>query len=88
MKNSHRCPKCQNHQLLEIPQVNDRSGRQDTDEPMYLVSGFAKRQGLLSAMMCRRCGYTEFYVKEPGSVQPVSRAVIEVNGPEGGTPFR
>ena len=87
MKNSHRCPKCQNHQLLEIPQVNDRSGKQDADNPMYLVST-PKRQGLLSAMMCRRCGYTEFYVKNPGSVQPAGKRAIEVNGPETGTPYR
>jgi len=87
MKISHRCPKCQHHRLLEIPQVNDRSGKQDTDKPMFLVST-PERQGKLSAMMCRRCGYTEFYVHNPASVQPAGRRVIEVNGPEPGEPFR
>ena len=41
-----------------------------------------------AAMMCRRCGYTEFYVKEPGSVQPVGKRAIEINGPEAGPPYR
>ena len=87
MKNTYRCPKCQNNQLLEIPRVNDRSGKQDSDNPMYLVST-PQRQGLVSAMMCRQCGYTEFYVQDPQSVQPVGRRAIEVNGPESDTPFR
>ena len=84
MKNTHRCPKCQHGRILHIAQVADRYGEHlnsDASVPMKIahytkqvgtILGFAatksERAGELEAGVCPNCGYTEFYVKQPGDI--------------------
>ena len=84
MKTTHRCPKCQFDRILYITHVADRYGEYATSEastPMKIahyrkqvgsVFGLAmtktERAGELEAVVCRRCGYTEFYTKDPDQI--------------------
>ena len=84
MKTTHRCPKCQHDRILYIAQIADRYGEHadsDASVPMKVahytkqlgtILGFAAttsaRSGELEAGVCARCGYTEFYVKQPGDI--------------------
>ncbi|MFO0572298.1 MAG: hypothetical protein U0263_42150 [Polyangiaceae bacterium] len=84
MKFSHRCPKCQHDRILYITHVADLYGatmNQETSTPMKIahyrkqsgsVFGLAlartERAGELEAGVCPRCGYTEFYTKDPHNI--------------------
>lgn len=84
MKLTHRCPKCQYDRILHIATVADRYGEhlnQDASVPMKIahyeksvgrVLGLAlttsERAGELEAGVCRRCGYTELYTKDPQNI--------------------
>jgi predicted nucleic-acid-binding Zn-ribbon protein len=60
MRTQHRCPKCDNPEVLFIP--TPRDARHD-----QLALGGAVRfnieeaNGQLAAYMCTRCGYVEWY---------------------------
>jgi predicted nucleic-acid-binding Zn-ribbon protein len=84
MKNTRRCPKCHHDRILYIATVADRYGEHlnsDSSVPMKIahytrsagnVLGFAlattARAGELEAGVCRRCGYTELYTKNPDEI--------------------
>jgi hypothetical protein len=84
MKASHRCPKCQHDRILYIATVADRYGDHSQSEasvPMKIahyqkqvgtILGMAmttsQRAGELEAGVCRRCGYTELYTKNPADI--------------------
>jgi hypothetical protein len=36
--------------------------------------------GELTAVVCKNCGYTEFYVLDPESIKPDGKYVHEMNG--------
>jgi predicted nucleic-acid-binding Zn-ribbon protein len=84
MKTSHRCPKCQHNRILYIACVADRYGdhvTMDQSAPMK-IAHYQKSHGTLLGMamtssessgeveagVCRSCGYTEFYTKDPASI--------------------
>jgi predicted nucleic-acid-binding Zn-ribbon protein len=84
MKTTHRCPKCQHDRILYIACVADRYGdHSSTDQsaPMKIAHyqrslgtllGMAlsrsESAGEVEAGVCRSCGYTEFYTKDPGNI--------------------
>jgi predicted nucleic-acid-binding Zn-ribbon protein len=81
MKNTHRCPKCHHDRILHIARVADRVDDADFSRPMRvahyqvdlgsflgLAATTTKSAGELEAGVCRRCGYTELYTKEPDKI--------------------
>jgi predicted nucleic-acid-binding Zn-ribbon protein len=91
MRKSGICPKCSNNQLLHVGAVAD-TGRSETEvRPMMLAAIFIgtgllgggenfARAGQLTAVVCRKCGYTEFYVLDPETITPDGRYVHEIGG--------
>jgi len=88
MRKSEICLKCSNNQLLHVGAVAD-TGRSDKEmRPMLLalmIMGYGSEQltraGQLTAVVCRKCGYTEFYVADPESITPDGKYVHEIGGP-------
>lgn len=83
MKTTGRCPKCKHDKILYIDKVADRleSSTTDYSTPMRIayynrslgnVFGMAlattASAGELSAGVCRLCGYTELYTKDPQNI--------------------
>lgn len=67
MRQSNRCPKCQHGEILFVPQLADRDDR-DVVKPLVVhVMEFDWRDdmefGRVQAYICRKCTYTELYVK-------------------------
>lgn len=87
MRKSGICPKCSNNLLLHVGAVAD-TGRSETEvRPMMLavtIMGFGNgqldRAGHLTAVVCRKCGYTEFYVLDPETITPDGKYVHEIGG--------
>lgn len=93
MKTTHRCPKCNHDHILYIATVADRYGENSTSDasvPMKIAHivkpitflGIAAtttdRAGELEAGVCRSCGYTELYTKDPGAIPIDGTYVREV----------
>lgn len=98
MRKTGICPKCTHNQLLHIGAVAD-TGEFDTNiRAMHLAIAFTgigffgdektQRAGKLSAMMCRRCGFTELYVLDPNMVVPDGKYITEISGPQSTSPHR
>ena len=88
MRKSGICPKCSNNQLMHVGAVPD-IGHYNEIRPMRLamaftgVGWFGKKvepAGQLTAVVCRKCGYTEFYVLDPESISPDGEYVHEIGG--------
>ncbi|UJR83221.1 hypothetical protein [Sandaracinus amylolyticus] len=97
MKRTHRCPKCGYGRILHIATVADRAGdlTSGASTPMklahmteQLLGVFVRSHsaGELEAGVCRRCGYTELYVKDPGSIPIDGVHVRELVAPGGEEP--
>lgn len=97
MKQTMRCPKCGFNRILYIAKVADHRGGGPGGgiEPAKLalaevelgaILGMratqSKTYGELEAGVCRRCGYVEYYVKDPASIPIDGVNVREVVGPE------
>ncbi len=72
MRESHRCPKCKHDEVLFVPQLADRDDR-DIIRPLVLhVLEFGWKDdiefGILQAYACRKCGFTEIYTHDVGSI--------------------
>ena len=95
MKQTLRCPKCQHNRILYIAQVSDQDG-QWGEKPAQIAVVPKEGRGILTgnvyttfesagdleAGVCRSCGYTEFYTKNPGDIPIDGQYVREVVGPE------
>lgn len=82
MKSSHRCPKCNHDRILHIVHVADRSGENVNHSVPMRVAHYRKALGQvfgmavsttetageLEAGVCRACGYTELYTKNPQDI--------------------
>ena len=100
MRKTGICPKCSHNRLIHVGSVADTGSTQYHShiEDMHLavlVTGIGffgdeKREsvGKLSAIMCRRCGFTELYVLDPESVQPDGKYITELAGPPPAAPYR
>jgi predicted nucleic-acid-binding Zn-ribbon protein len=76
MRETHRCPKCGHDEVLFVPQLADRDD-DDKVRPLVLhVLEFGWRDdmefGKIQAYACRKCGFTELYTAEVGSI-PVDK---------------
>jgi predicted nucleic-acid-binding Zn-ribbon protein len=76
MRDTHRCPKCKQSEVLFVPQIADRDDR-DVIRPLVLhVVEFDWRDdmefGKIQAYVCRSCGYTELYSRDIGGI-PVDK---------------
>jgi predicted nucleic-acid-binding Zn-ribbon protein len=97
MKRTHRCPKCNHGRILYIATVADRYGdhtHSDASTPMKIAHyqkeagsllGMAitttERAGTLEAGVCRQCGYTELYTKDPQHIVVDGTNVRELVAP-------
>jgi predicted nucleic-acid-binding Zn-ribbon protein len=97
MRKTGICPKCSHNRLLHVGAVPDRGDYSVIQEMhlaiFFLGKGFFGEEkrasvGKLSAVVCRGCGFTEFYVRDPEVMQPDGRYITELNGPEPTGPFR
>ena len=91
MRKTHACPKCQHTHILLIESVPDMGEVSTEIRRLHIAKIFVGERyfgcekvdtaGALTAAMCRSCGYTEFYVEDPGSVPIDNKYVREVVGP-------
>jgi len=94
MKRSLTCPKCGNTHLLYIAKTADHdrgvfrhaqlaitSELPGCSPPKYEAAG-----GEMDAMVCRACGYAEYYVSNPASIPIDGQFVREIVGPAQTTP--
>lgn len=65
VRTSHRCPKCNNDEVLFVPQLADRDDKLHIKPLMVHVVEFDWRHdmefGQIQAYICRGCGFTELY---------------------------
>lgn len=85
MKRTHRCPKCEHPEILFIAEVADETGDHGIQlmriarvkESIDANSAYVRKVGVLEAGVCRECGYTEFYTREPKSI-PVDGKYVQL----------
>ena len=89
MRRSHRCPKCDHHEVLYVPEVRD------SDHDRLAMAGrtslwTSEEQGGFEAYMCRACGYTELYTRDPEAIPVDGTLVRELDGgrDDKGGPYR
>jgi len=97
MKYSMRCPKCSHNHILYVALVADHRGggagggtspaklaytARELANPLGLRVVQTESFGELEAGVCRRCGYVEYYVKDPASIPIDGFYVRELVGPE------
>lgn len=97
MRKSHVCPKCRHNKVLLIQDVADKGEVATELRPMHIAIAYTgltffggeKREaaGKLSAAVCKSCGYTELYTRDPDQIPVDGEYVREVTGPEQ-TPYR
>ena len=75
MKRSKRCPKCQGTDLLHVPTFMEAGDMGRT--PMAVTEAETGEMfgipmmtpvGEFEVVICRHCGYAEFYVKNAGDI--------------------
>lgn len=96
MRDTGICPKCRNNQLVHVGRVADVGHAGGIAEMhlaiVYVGEGFFSESravaGKLSAIVCRRCGFTELYVLDPHTLRPDGKYITEVTGPSPSGPFR
>lgn len=93
MKQTLRCPKCNHNRILYIAVVADLGDHSAPRPAKVAFTGGTQILGMtatsskdtageLEAGVCKSCGYTEYYVKDPGSIPIDGQYVREVVGPE------
>lgn len=70
MKQTKRCPKCGDTNLFHSDCVMDRG---EGNEALRFAIGRsgpidAREMGVFEVYVCRGCGYSEFYVSDPGEL--------------------
>ena len=91
MRERHICPKCQHTHILLIASVPDTGDWSTTIRQLGIATVLLGegwfgnklgRAGLLSAAVCRRCGYSELYASLPDQIPIDGTYVREVIGPK------
>jgi predicted nucleic-acid-binding Zn-ribbon protein len=93
----HVCPKCEHNHILWVSNVPDKDDH--GIRPAHIATVFVRTTailkideytavGTLSAAVCRACGYTELYTRNPESIPIDGKSVTELVGPEPAGPFR
>jgi predicted nucleic-acid-binding Zn-ribbon protein len=88
MRKTGICPKCQHDHTLLVDRIADSGYTEIRNMHLAVVfqgTGFfgdekLERAGKLSAVVCRACGFTELYVKDPECI-PVDGKFIVERGP-------
>jgi predicted nucleic-acid-binding Zn-ribbon protein len=87
MRKTGICPKCEHQHTLLVDTVADMDYgvgplhvASITTEKRRFGVEIRKAVGKLSAVVCKACGYTEFYVQNPGSI-PVDDEYVRERGP-------
>ena len=66
MRTRHRCPKCDHHEVLHVPEPRD------SNQDRLAVGGvrriWGNTVGELEAYICLKCGYVELYVRDIGAI--------------------
>src|SRR5688500_8860284 len=98
MRKTGICAKCSHNQLVHVGAVADTGELDSAIREMHLAIVFVghgffgdekrERVGKLSAVVCKRCGFTELYVLDPESIRPDNKYVTEMSGPTSTTPHR
>lgn len=100
MRTKHICPKCRHDKVLVLPRVDqivDQYGRVEAwriarvPEQMDgypLPGGEPVTAGVVQAYICRSCGYTEFYTRDPESIPVDGKVVRELSGAKNKGPYR
>lgn len=80
MRKTKTCPKCDCKKLVEVNVVADALGSGSSATQAYLAVRFeghsflgntkTKPVGKLQAVTCTECGYTEYYVADPKTLEP------------------
>ncbi len=67
-----RCPKCQHGEVLFVPQLADRDDANEIRPLVVHVVEFDWRDdaefGKIQAYVCRKCGFTELYTHDAGTL--------------------
>lgn len=68
MRSTHRCPKCSHEEIIYLPQIMC-SG----PAPGIVVAALAgvfslTEHGIMEAYICKRCGFTELYARNPAEI--------------------
>lgn len=88
MRQTNRCPKCGHGEVLHVPEVVDsNSDRMALAKDGGLFFPYALI-GPFEAFVCRRCGYAELYVQNPGSISVDQIMGARVLTAPSGTPYR
>lgn len=92
MRRTHTCPKCQSDRVLHLARVDqqvDRYGQVEAwriarvpqqMEGFPLPGGEPVVAGIVQAYICRACGYTEFYTRDPEAIPIDGTLVRELTG--------
>lgn len=91
MRGQLRCRACSCRRIAHVPRVLDRADG-STREPMALYQPSfwsSKTQGDLEAYVCTGCGLVEWWVTDPGSLQPHKEFLFILDGaPDSTEPYR
>ncbi len=92
MKNQLRCRACSGRKIGHVPTVLDR-GESDSRTNMALFKPswfYGATQGELETYVCLSCGLVEWWVKDPGALEPHEKYLHVLDGEVGGgkDPYR
>jgi len=82
MKKQLRCRACAGQKIGHAPHVLDR-GESDSRESMALYKPswfYGGTQGELETYVCLSCGLVEWWVKDPGALQPHEKFFLILDG--------
>jgi len=88
MRKHHRCPKCDHHEILHVPEPRD------TDFDRMALGGTRSVwtggvNGGIEAFVCLGCGYTELYVVDPRGIDATKLTGARVlSAPRSDEPYR
>lgn len=100
MRNTHTCPKCQGNHILHLARVDQQVDPYGQIEAWRIarvpqqMAGFPLPggepvlAGVVQAYICRACGYTELYTRDPEAIPIDGTLVRELVGPDRGGPYR
>lgn len=96
MKTSHRCPKCGHNRILHLAELADSDGSglpgvwqlaRVPNPKAGLFDPGVTSAGAAEAYVCRRCGFSELYTRDPETIPIDGKSVREIIGP-GDKPYR
>ena len=83
LKSQLRCPACGGRRVLHASEILDRTdGTQHRMAVMAVGFWVPKPRGLFECYVCVQCGFVEWYVKEPASVEPDDKIIHIIEADE------